>query len=98
MKTQKIKIFDILKLPVAISVKQGEKIVEKFNGAEVIILDFNGILDVTTAFFNCIFDYFVGKINKIKDIFEVLKIENHNDSVKFAYVDAYELFKERLEK
>lgn len=94
----KIRIIDIIGVSVAISDKQANQVKEKINYEDVVILDFAGITDVTTAFLNIIMDGFFGRVETASEILSKLSFENYNESVKFAFGDAYELFKERIKK
>ena len=92
-----IKIYEELGLEVAISDKQALIIKEKINyDDDKIILDFKNITDVTTAFLNIIMDGFYKKVSKPEEVLKILKFKNSNDSVKFAFRDAYGLFKKRF--
>ncbi len=94
-----VNIYNELNLRVAISDKQALIIKEKINyDSDEIILDFEKITDVTTAFLNIIMDGFFEKITKPEEVVRKLRFKNHNDSVKFAFGDAYELFKKRFNK
>lgn len=88
-----INVYNILKLNVAISANQAKRVVSNFNNDKNIILDFKEITDVTTAFFNEILDYFSKKNIDSHEIKKKLKLKNCNTTIKFAYGDAYELFK-----
>ena len=94
-----VNVFKELNLEVAISDKQALIVKEKINyDSDKIILDFKNITDVTTAFLNIIMDGFFEKITKPEEVVKKLKFKNHNDSVIFAFGDAYELFKKRFNK
>ena len=92
-----VNIYNELNLQVAISHQQALVIKEKIDyDSDKIILDFKKITDVNTSFLNFIIDGFYKKITKPEEVVKKLKFKNHNDSVKLAFKDAYELFKKRF--
>lgn len=95
---QVIKIKEILGIDVAISDIQANEVKKNIDFSKEVILDFEGISDATTAFINIIFDGFYDKLINPLDLIKKLKIKNSNDSIKFAFGDAFSLFKARFEK
>ena len=93
-----IKVFDILKINVALSESQAEKVMAKMKFNSSNKLDFESVTDVTTAFFNRILDGFFEENKDFKFVKDNLKFSNYNESVTFAFGDAFSLFKERALK
>lgn len=93
-----IKVKDILGINVALSDSQADKVMKKidFKGWTESILDFDGVTDVTAAFFRRILTGFSGKSARV--IKSNLQFKNHNDSVNFAFEDAIKEFEKQEKK
>lgn len=84
---KEIKLYEILGIDIALSESQAEKVMKEMDFESETTLDFEGIKDVTTAFIRRIMDGYVDKPTYF--ITQNLLVKNHNDSVKFAYTDAF---------
>lgn len=93
-----IKINEILKMNIAISESQAEDVVEIIDIEDNLVLDFEGISDVSTAFFNIILDLYWTEKMDPKSIIKKISFVNYNDSVVFAFGDAFGIYKKRYLK